>query len=110
MFSFFVGVWGLGEGGGGGGVLDQGLRGRILFLIYVSNIVCVIRNVCPPFMAKTFSLEITLKPLDQILSDVPCVETLLSCTTLSDESINQGLVFAYMHSITRTQKILTFLS
>ena len=30
--------------------------------------------------------------------------------TLSDESIDQGLVCAHMHSITRTQKILTFMS
>ena len=30
--------------------------------------------------------------------------------TLSDESINQGLVCAHMHSITRTSKILTFMS
>ena len=28
--------------------------------------------------------------------------------TLSDESINQGLVCAHMHFIARTQKILTF--
>ena len=30
--------------------------------------------------------------------------------TLSDESINQGLVCAHMHSIALTQKILTFMS
>ena len=30
--------------------------------------------------------------------------------TLSDESINRGLVSAYMHFIARTQKILTFMS
>ena len=30
--------------------------------------------------------------------------------TLLDESINRGLVCAYMHSIVRTQKILTFMS
>ena len=30
--------------------------------------------------------------------------------TLSDESINRGLVCAHMHSIARTQKILTFMS
>ena len=30
--------------------------------------------------------------------------------TLSDESINRGLVFAHMHFIARTQKILTFMS
>ena len=30
--------------------------------------------------------------------------------TLSDESINRGLVCAHMHFITRTQKILTFMS
>ena len=30
--------------------------------------------------------------------------------TLSDESINRGLVCAYMHFIARTQKILTFMS
>ena len=30
--------------------------------------------------------------------------------TLSDESINQGLVCAHMHFIARTQKILTFMS
>ena len=30
--------------------------------------------------------------------------------TLSDESINRGLVCAHMHSIVRTQKILTFMS
>ena len=30
--------------------------------------------------------------------------------TLSDESINRGLVCAHKHSITRTQKILTFMS
>ena len=30
--------------------------------------------------------------------------------TLSDESINRGLVFAHTHSIAQTQKILTFLS
>ena len=30
--------------------------------------------------------------------------------TLSDESINQGLVCAHMHSIAQTQKILTFMS
>ena len=29
---------------------------------------------------------------------------------LSDESINRGLVCAHMHSIARTQKILTFMS
>ena len=31
-------------------------------------------------------------------------------TTLSDESINRGLVCAHMHFIARTQKILTFMS
>ena len=31
-------------------------------------------------------------------------------TTLSDESINRGLVCAHMHFIARTQKILTFVS
>ena len=30
--------------------------------------------------------------------------------TLLDESINRGLVCAHMHSITQTQKILTFMS
>ena len=30
--------------------------------------------------------------------------------TPSDESINRGLVCAYMHFIARTQKILTFMS
>ena len=30
--------------------------------------------------------------------------------TLSDESINRGLVYAHMHFIARTQKILTFMS
>ena len=30
--------------------------------------------------------------------------------TLSDESVNQGLVCAHIHFITRTQKILTFMS
>ena len=30
--------------------------------------------------------------------------------TLSDESTNQGLVCAHMHTIARTQKILTFMS
>ena len=30
--------------------------------------------------------------------------------TLSDESIDRGLVCAHMHSIARTQKILTFMS
>ena len=30
--------------------------------------------------------------------------------TLSDESINRGLICAHMHFITRTQKILTFTS
>ena len=30
--------------------------------------------------------------------------------TLSDESINRGLVCAHMHYIARTQKILTFMS
>ena len=30
--------------------------------------------------------------------------------TLSDESINQGLVCTHMHTITQTQKILTFMS
>ena len=30
--------------------------------------------------------------------------------TSSDESINRGLVCAHMHSIARTQKILTFMS
>ena len=30
--------------------------------------------------------------------------------TLTDESINRGLIFAHMHFITRTQKILTFMS
>ena len=30
--------------------------------------------------------------------------------TPSDESINQGLVYAYMHFIARTEKILTFMS
>ena len=30
--------------------------------------------------------------------------------TLSDESINQGLVCVHMHSIAQTQKILTFMS
>ena len=30
--------------------------------------------------------------------------------TLSDESINRSLVCAHMHSIARTQKILTFIS
>ena len=28
--------------------------------------------------------------------------------TLSDESINRGLVYAHIHFIARTQKILTF--
>ena len=30
--------------------------------------------------------------------------------TLSDESINRGLVCGHVHSIARTQKILTFMS
>ena len=30
--------------------------------------------------------------------------------TLSDESINRGLVCAHMHSTARSQKILTFMS
>ena len=30
--------------------------------------------------------------------------------TPSDESINRGLVYAHMHSIARTQKMLTFMS
>ena len=30
--------------------------------------------------------------------------------TLSDESMNRGLVCAHMHFIARTQKILTFMS
>ena len=30
--------------------------------------------------------------------------------TLSDESINRGLVCAHMHFIAQTQKILTFMS
>ena len=30
--------------------------------------------------------------------------------TLSDESINRGLVRAHMHFIARTQKLLTFMS
>ena len=29
---------------------------------------------------------------------------------LLDESVNRGLVCAHMHSISRTQKILTFMS
>ena len=33
-----------------------------------------------------------------------------SLKTLSDESVNRGLVCAHMHSIPRTQKILTFMS
>ena len=34
----------------------------------------------------------------------------ISPKTLSDESINRGLVCAHMHFIARTQKILTFMS
>ena len=30
--------------------------------------------------------------------------------TISDEGINRGLVFAHIHSLARTQKILTFVS
>ena len=30
--------------------------------------------------------------------------------TLSDESVNRGLICAHMHFIARTQKILTFMS
>ena len=30
--------------------------------------------------------------------------------TLSDESINRGLVCAHMHFVAQTQKILTFMS
>ena len=52
--------------------------------------------------------------------EVPLVEGIFSLgltwvltpfpKTVLDESINQGLVCAYMHSIARTQKILTFMS
>ena len=38
------------------------------------------------------------------------VQTPLPQKTLSDESINRGLVCAHMHFIARTQKILTFMS
>ena len=38
------------------------------------------------------------------------VQTPFPQKTLSDESINQGLVCAHMHFIARTQKILTFMS
>ena len=38
------------------------------------------------------------------------VQTPFPPKTLSDESINRGLVCAHMHFIARTQKILTFMS
>ena len=38
------------------------------------------------------------------------VQTPFPPKTLSDETINRGLVRAHMHFITRTQKILTFMS
>ena len=38
------------------------------------------------------------------------VQTPFPQKTLSDESINRGLVCAHMHFIARTQKILTFMS
>ena len=38
------------------------------------------------------------------------VQTPFPPKTLSDESINRGLVCAHMHLITQTQKILTFMS
>ena len=34
----------------------------------------------------------------------------ITLETLSDESINRGLVCAHMHFIARAQKILTFMS
>ena len=34
----------------------------------------------------------------------------ISPKTLSDESINRGLVYAHMHYVAMTQKILTFMS
>ena len=40
----------------------------------------------------------------------PLELTWVSPKTPSDESINRGLVCAYMHFIARTQKILTFMS
>ena len=36
--------------------------------------------------------------------------TLFPKKALSDESINRGLVYAHMHSIARTQKILKLMS
>ena len=38
------------------------------------------------------------------------VQTPFPPKTLSDESINRGLVCAHIHFIARTQKILTFMS
>ena len=42
--------------------------------------------------------------------DLTWVQTQFPQKTLSEESINQGLVCAHMHFIARTQKILTFMS
>ena len=42
--------------------------------------------------------------------ELTCVLTPFPKQTLSDESIDRGLVCAHMHSITQTQKILTFMS
>ena len=60
------------------------------------------RGFDPPL--GTFSVE-GIFPLE-----LTWVQTPFSPKTPSDESINRGLVCAYMHFIARTQKILTFMS
>ena len=60
------------------------------------------RGFDPPL--ETFSVE-GIFPFE-----LTWVQTPFPPKTPSDESINRGLVCAYMHFIARTQKILTFMS
>ena len=49
-------------------------------------------------------------PVEGIFLGVNMGSNSIPPKTLSDESVNRGLVCAHMHFIARTQKILTFMS
>ena len=85
-----------GEVGGGGG--GAGIAQLVVFGLAVHSVAGSILLWGHFPVEGIFPLELTW------------LQTPFPKKSLSDESINRGLVCAHMHFIARTQKILTFMS
>ena len=76
---------------------------RLVYLLGSLSCVMPRRRFDPP-LGRNFPVE-CISPLE-----LTWVLTPFPCKNLMVESINRGLICACMHSIARTQKILTFMS